>query len=74
MIRLTMKEKTKLEVIQGVMDGRLGVMEAAGILERTVRSIYRILSKVRLKGVEGVVHGNRGNANARIYDAFWTAY
>lgn len=68
MIRLTMKEKTKLEVIQGVMDDRLVVTEAAKILERTVRSIYRALAKVRLKGVEGVVHGNRGNLNAQIYD------
>ena len=62
-----MKEKTKLEVIQRVMDGRLGVTDAAKVLERTGRSVYRTLAKVRLKGVEGVLHGNRGNVHAQLY-------
>lgn len=65
MITLTMKEKARLEVMQGVMDGRLGVADAGRVLGRTVRSIYRILSKVRLKGIEGVKHGNCGNKNGR---------
>lgn len=67
MVTLTMKEKTKLEVIQGVMDGRLGIADAAGVLGRTIRSIYRILARVRLKGIEGVLHGNRGNLYAQVY-------
>jgi transposase len=67
MVILTMGEKKKIEVIQLVMDGKLEVSEAGKVLGRTVRTIYRLLSRVRKRGVEGVIHGNRGNKHAKIY-------
>ena len=71
MVRLTMGEKKKLEVIQMVMDEKIEICEAGRVLGRTVRTIYRLLSKVRKRGVEGVIHGNRGNQHAKRYkDAF----
>jgi len=65
MIKLTMEEKRRIEVIQGIMDGKLMVNEASRVLGRSERQVYRILARVRKAGVEGVLHQNRGNQYAR---------
>lgn len=63
---LTMKEKNKIEVIQGVMDSRMLVDEAGRVLNRSVRQIYRMLKKLRGKGgLEGLRHGNKGRESPR---------
>ncbi|MBU4484658.1 ISNCY family transposase [bacterium] len=67
MIKLTMAEKKKIEVIQLVMDGKLKVNEASKVLGRTVRTIYRLLVRVRKRGIDGIIHGNRENKHAKIY-------
>ena len=61
MVKLTMREELKLEVIQRVMDEQISILKAFKILGLTNRSIYRLLSKVRNEGVKAVIHGNRGN-------------
>jgi len=60
-----MKEINRLRVIEGYMDGKVGVEEAARILKRSPRSVYRMVSKVREKGPEGVLHGNRNKVSPR---------
>lgn len=62
---LRMKEVNKLKVLEGCMDGRIGIEEAARILERTPRSVYRMISKVREKGPGGVLHGNRNKVSPK---------
>lgn len=62
---LTMKEVNRLRVLQGYMDGKILIREAARILERSLRSVYRMLAKVREKGPEGVLHGNRNKVSPR---------
>ncbi|MCJ7593707.1 MAG: ISNCY family transposase [Desulfobacterales bacterium] len=62
---LRMKEVNRLRVIQGYMDGKIGIEEAARILKCTARSVYRMVAKVREKGPEGVLHGNRDRASPR---------
>lgn len=57
---LTMKEKQRIEVIQMVMDGKLGVKEAGKGLDRSERQIWRMLAKLREEGLSGLVHGNKG--------------
>lgn len=64
MVTLTMKEQLKLEVIQRVMDNQVDISKAAQILGLSDRSIYRLLSRVRIDGVKAVIHGNRGNNHA----------
>ncbi|MFH1875027.1 MAG: helix-turn-helix domain-containing protein [Pseudomonadota bacterium] len=59
-----MKEKIKLEVVQRVMDGQVNIEQAAAVLRRNIRTIYRMLSRVRRRGIEGIVHRNRGNKHA----------
>ena len=62
---LTMREINRLRVLQGYMDGKILLEEAARILKRSVRSVYRLLAKVREKGPEGVLHGNRNKVSPR---------
>jgi transposase len=64
-VLLTMREINRLRVLQGYMDGKILLEEAARILKRSVRSVYRLLAKVREKGPEGVLHGNRNKVSPR---------
>jgi transposase len=64
-VLLTMKEVNRLRVLQGYMDGKMVIGEAARILKRSLRSVYRMLAKVREKGPEGVLHGNRNKVSPR---------
>jgi len=57
---LTMREKTRIEAVQAVMDGRLHVAEAAHVLNLSERQVYRALASARDEGLTGLVHGNRG--------------
>ena len=65
---LTMKEKNRIEVIQGVMDGRWGVEEAGRVLDRSVRQVYRMLTRLRTRGLKGLQHGNKGRRSPRRID------
>lgn len=62
---LTMKEKNKIETVQLVMDGKIEVNEAGRVLNRSVRQIFRMLKSLREKGLEGLVHGNKGKKSPR---------
>ncbi len=55
-----MREKTRIEAVQAVMDGRLTVDEAATALNLSERQLYRSLAAAREQGLAGLVHGNRG--------------
>lgn len=57
-----MREKTRIEAVQAVMDGRLTVAEAAHVLALSERQVYRSLAAAREQGLTGLVHGNRGRA------------
>ena len=62
---LTMAERKRIEVIQMVMDGRIRPSEAAGVLKRSERQIWRLLQRIRTKGLAGMVHGNKGKTSPR---------
>jgi transposase len=64
-VLLRMKEVNRLKVLQGYMDGKIGIEEASRILKRRPRSVYRMVSKLRRKGPEGVLHGNRNKVSPR---------
>jgi DNA-binding transcriptional ArsR family regulator len=57
---LTMREKTRIEAMQAVMDGRLTVSDAAQVLKLSERQVYRSLAAAREHGLAGLIHGNRG--------------
>jgi transposase len=64
-VLLRMKEVNRLKIVQGYMDGKIEIEEAARILKRRPRSVYRMLRKVREKGPEGILHGNRNRLSPR---------
>jgi len=64
-VLLKMKEVNRLRVLQGYMDGKIEIEEAARILKRRPRAVYRMVAKIRAKGPEGVLHGNRNKVSPR---------
>jgi transposase len=72
MVTLTMKEKQRLEVIQGIMDQKVTIEEAVRLLKRSERQVYRILATVRKEGILGIKHKRCGVPNCRrIPDKKW---
>ena len=53
---LTMKEKQRLEVMQALMDERLTIEQAAQLLSRSQRQVWRLLSRLRAEGISGIRH------------------
>lgn len=64
-MRLSMREVNKLKVVQEYMDGVVTVEQVAAVLKRRPRSVYRLVAKVRTRGPEGVLHGNRNRRSLR---------
>lgn len=64
-VELTMKQKNKVEIIQRVMARKLSVSEAARVLGRCERTIYRCCRRLDLDGLEGLLHGNQGRRSER---------
>jgi transposase len=57
---LTMKDTQRVEAIQAVMDTRITVVEAARVLGLCPRQVWRLQAGMRTRGIEAVIHGNRG--------------
>jgi transposase len=69
---LTKKEKTRLDVIQAVTEGSLEVEDAARLLDKSARQIYRLLAKAEQRGPAGVLHASRGRtAHNKGDDKLW---
>ena len=62
---LTMREQRKIEVIQAVMDGRVTMEDGGRVLDRSVRTVFRMLKRMRERGLKGLIHGNRGKVSPR---------
>ena len=62
---LTMKEQSRIEVIQAIMYGKIEVKEGGKVLNRSVRQIFRMLLKLREEGLKGLQHGNKGKTSPR---------
>lgn len=61
-LTFTPKEQTRLQVLIGVLEHRVGVDEAAQVLGLSERHLWRILAACRKEGpdLSGLAHGNRG--------------
>lgn len=69
---LTMKDQQRIEVVQALMDARLTVAQAAQVLGRSERQVWRLLARARDEGLSGLLHGNRGREPAhRSDDRLW---
>ena len=57
---LTMKDQQRIEVVQALMDNRLTVAQAAQVLGRSERQVWRLLARARADGLAGLLHAGRG--------------
>ena len=62
---LTMKEMQRIEILRRVETRRLTVEAGATALGRSVRTVFRMLGKLRSKGIKGLRHGNKGRPSPR---------
>jgi transposase len=59
-LTLTQKEQGRLQTINLVLEGRIGVGEAAHVLGLSQRHAWRVLASYRKAGAAALAHGNRG--------------
>jgi hypothetical protein len=52
---LTMKDQQRIELVQALMDARLSVAQAAQVLGRSERQVWRLLACARADGLAGLV-------------------
>ena len=65
MLNLTMKEVNRYRVIVEVIQRHLKVRDAAKVLKRSERQIYRIKACVKKEGAKGVIHRTKGRREPR---------
>jgi len=64
-LNLTMKEVARYKVITEVIQRHLKVKDAAKILKRSERQVYRIKARVKKEGAKGVIHKTKGKRGPR---------
>ncbi|MBI4365419.1 MAG: helix-turn-helix domain-containing protein [Deltaproteobacteria bacterium] len=71
-MRLTMREEQRINVMQEVLDKKITRAAAGRALGVKERQVYRMLEKVRGRGIRGLIHGNKGKESPRkIPESFW---
>ncbi len=63
--QLSAKEIARYGVIENTIEGYLKADLAAEELCLSKRQVFRLKRKLREKGIEGIIHGNRGRASPR---------
>ena len=61
---MTTKEQSRIQVLNGVMEGKVTVAEASGLMGVSQRHGWRLLAAYRKEGPAAVAHGNRGRKPA----------
>ena len=68
LISMTEKEISRHSVIQNLIDSKINGTDASKQICVSVRQVRRIKAKVKEKGAEGIIHGNRGRKGNRRID------
>src|SRR3990170_2463999 len=64
-IHMSQREVTRLQVIQGVIEGRVRQRQAATVLDVSPRQIRRLVRRVEAQGAAGLCHRSRGKPSNR---------
>jgi transposase len=64
-IKMTRRELGRYQMIDRSLKKEITQAKAAELLELSERQVRRLVKRVRLKGVRGLVHGNRGRPSPR---------
>jgi hypothetical protein len=65
LIAMSQREVRKYDIIKKLIGKEFNGSEAARLLRLTVRQIRRLKKKVRVGGIKGLIHGNRGKSSNR---------
>ena len=57
---MTIKEQSRIQVLNGVIEREVTVPQAAGLMEVSERQAWRLLAAYREEGAAAMAHGNRG--------------
>lgn len=68
MVTLSQKQLQRVQVIENLVEGRIGVGRAAELLGRSPRQVMRLQKKYQKGEVDWVYHGNRGKAASNKID------
>lgn len=64
-ISMSQKDLNKYDVVKRAIRREITAGKAGELLRLCVRQIYRLKAKVKEKGAEGLIHGNRGKPSNR---------
>jgi len=64
-ISMSQKDLNRYDVIQRAIRKEITVSKAGELLHLTERQIYNLKAKVKERGAEGLIHGNRGRPSNR---------
>ena len=59
-LTLTNKEQARVQVLNEVLEGKVNVSQASGLMGVSERHGWRLLAAYRKEGAAAVAHGNRG--------------
>ena len=59
-LTLTTREQSRIQVLNGVIERQVSMVEAAELMRVSERHAWRLLATYRKEGAAGVAHGNRG--------------
>ena len=68
LITMTKKEAQRYEIIKNLLVKKIDGTEAAKQLSLSVRQTKRLKATVKLLGIKGIIHGNRGQKSNRQLD------
>ena len=63
-LTLTNKEQARLQELSGVIEDKVSVSDASGLMGVSERHTWRLLAAYRREGAAAVAHGNRGRKPA----------
>lgn len=69
LISMTEKEIIRHSIIKNLIDGKINGTDASKQIQISVRQVRRIKDRVKKKGTEGIIHGNRGKESNRRIDS-----
>src|ERR1041385_8461848 len=64
-LQMSLKERVRLEALNRVKRKELTVVQAAELMEVSLRQARRVWKRFRTAGDQGLVHGLRGRASNR---------
>jgi hypothetical protein len=67
-VAMSQRERDRLKVMAGVLEGRRSQVEAGRLLKRSVRQVRRILRRLEVEGDAGILHKLRGRASNNCKD------